>query len=102
MSRIYKQNITDMGSLSNNILKLRPVVFNHIQDSEKCLTYGLIAEEVEKIFPDLVIYSPSGKIEAVNYEILSSLLLNEFKKLSERLNQLESKSRKKSPTTVKD
>ncbi|AYV77742.1 MAG: hypothetical protein Edafosvirus1_73 [Edafosvirus sp.] len=81
----YKENIQDMDNISSKILDLRPVTFNYkpeIDQSGIC-QYGLIAEEVEKIMKDLVIYK-NEQPETVAYHTLNVLLLNEVKKLTNK------------------
>lgn len=88
-SRRYKKNIQDMFDESNAIYHLRPVTFEYKQYSNK--SYGLIAEEVEKTFPELVVHNEEGLPESVKYHDLPVLLLNEIQKLNKRINHLESK-----------
>ena len=86
-SRRFKEEIRDMGELSARLLELRPVAFRYkpeIQSGERPLEYGLIAEEVAEIFPDLVVYDEAGLPFTVKYHILSSMLLNELKNLRAR------------------
>jgi len=54
-------------------------------DETDALQYGLIAEEVEKIYPELVVHDASGKIETVAYHLLPAMLLNEVQKLARQL-----------------
>jgi hypothetical protein len=56
-----KENIKDMGSASEDILKLRPVTFNYKNRFSPSVSYGLIAEEVHDICPDLVVYDVEGR-----------------------------------------
>ena len=66
---------------------LRPVLFRYKQafaDGEKPIQFGLIAEEVAEIFPELVIYDEEGRPETVKYHLLGSMLLNELRKVHER------------------
>lgn len=93
-SKSFKENIQDLGSLSKDILKLRPVVFNYISDKEKHLQYGLIAEEVQDVMPNLVVRDENDKIMSVKYHELPVLILNEFQKILKRLNEIECKIRK--------
>ncbi len=80
-----------MGDATARLLELRPVRFRYKQEqtlpdgSEVPLEYGLIAEEVAEVFPDLVVYDDEGQPFTVKYHILSSMLLNELKKLREQL-----------------
>jgi len=82
-SRRYKESIEDMGSVSDRLLALRPVTFRYKQASssgEKPIQFGLIAEEVAEVLPELVVYDEQGRPEAVKYYLLSTLLLNELQK----------------------
>jgi hypothetical protein len=79
----YKEDIRDMGDLTGALMKLRPVTFRYKAEydkGERSLQYGLIAEEVAKIYPDLVAYNPDGSPYTVRYQYLSSILLNEVQK----------------------
>ena len=69
-----------MGDSSSKLLQLRPVNYFYkpeYDDGSHLLQYGLIAEEVNKIYPELVIRDDAGKIEGVRYEELAPMLLNE-------------------------
>jgi hypothetical protein len=63
-------------------MKLRPVAFRYKEDIDptNLVNYGLIAEEVADIYPDLVANGPDGKPQAVRYHELNALLLNELQK----------------------
>jgi hypothetical protein len=79
----YKEDILPMGSASERLFGLRPVTFRYAQpfaDGSKPLQYGLVAEEVAKVFPELVVYGQDGKPETVSYHLLATLLLNEVQK----------------------
>ncbi len=87
-SRRFKEEIRDMGGSTDRLLELRPVVFRYkpeVQQGERPLEYGLIAEEVAEVFPDLVVYDEEGQPFTVKYHVLSSMLLNELQKLHQRL-----------------
>jgi hypothetical protein len=82
-SERYKEGIHDMGDASDGVLQLRPVTFRYkkaADDGNKPLQYGLLGEEVAKIYPDLVVYNRDGKVENVEYHELPALLLNELQK----------------------
>ncbi|MFZ0230651.1 MAG: tail fiber domain-containing protein, partial [Mycobacterium sp.] len=84
-SRRYKEDIHDMGGASEGLLRLRPVTFRYKQpndDGSKPVQYGLIAEEVAEVYPDLVVHGKDGQIETVQYYKLDAMLLNEVQKLS--------------------
>src|SRR5208282_1652664 len=76
----YKRDIRDMGDASDKLMKLRPVTFTYKADSTGTKQYGLIAEEVEKVYPELVIDGADGKPETVAYQVLPAMLLNEVQK----------------------
>jgi hypothetical protein len=84
----YKNNVHDMNNYSSKILDLTPRTFTYKNDDSNTLQVGLIAEEVEKIFPDLVIYK-NNEIESVRYQNLVPMLLNEIIKLNNRVIALE-------------
>lgn len=82
-SRLYKKDITSMGAASAVLIRLRPVTFRYkpeFYDGSKLLQYGLIAEEVKSVLPDLVSYNADGQIDTVRYQFLAPMLLNEFQR----------------------
>lgn len=82
-SRRFKDDIRDMDAASAPLLRLRPVTFRYVQpaaDGSRPLDYGLIAEEVAEVFPDLAVRGADGQIETVAYHKLPALLLNELQK----------------------
>jgi hypothetical protein len=83
-SKRTKDDIRDMGQASAGLFRLRPVTFRYIQpyaDGSKPLDYGLIAEEVAEVFPDLVVHDGAGEVETVQYHKLVPMLLNELQQL---------------------
>jgi hypothetical protein len=78
----YKEDIQPMASASERLFKLRPVKFRYKKadaSGEKPIQYGLIAEEVAEVFPELVVRDAStGRIDGVRYEELAPMLLNEM------------------------
>jgi len=83
-SRRFKQNIAPMGDTTEGLFKLRPVTFYYkpeVDKSAKRYTqYGLIAEEVAQVYPDLVVYDKDGQPYTVKYQYLTPMLLNEVQK----------------------
>jgi hypothetical protein len=77
-SASVKREIADVGGASSRLLKLRPVSFFYRNDTIGIRQYGLIAEEVAEVMPELVQFSPEGKAETVRYHFLATLLLNEL------------------------
>jgi trimeric autotransporter adhesin len=69
-----------MDQTSEAILGLKPVTFQYKSDSTATPQFGLIAEEVAKINPDLVVRDNNGEIYTVGYEAVNAMLLNEFLK----------------------
>lgn len=84
----YKENVKDLPDL-NIIEKLRPVNFNYKVDKIKKNEFGLIAEEVAEICPDLVLFNEKGEPETVFYQYLPILLLQEVQKLNKKIEKLE-------------
>lgn len=84
-SRRYKEDIHDMGAASDGLLRLRPVTFRYkkpYDDGSKPIQYGLVAEEVAEVYPDLVVRGKDGQMETVQYYKLDAMLLNELQKLA--------------------
>jgi hypothetical protein len=82
-SRRYKEDIRDMGDASSRLMQLRPVTYRYKQaytDGSKPIDYGLIAEEVEEVYPDLVAHLANGEVETVQYQKINAMLLNEVQK----------------------
>jgi Chaperone of endosialidase len=84
-ARRFKKDIADMGADSEVLLSMRPVTFHFkTQDTEKAgreiSQFGLIAEEVAEVNPDLILRDKEGKIYSVRYDAVNAMLLNEFLK----------------------
>jgi trimeric autotransporter adhesin len=73
----YKRDIHAIGAHNQGLFHLRPVSFRYTQDTTAQKHYGLIAEEVDKVYPELVVRGRDGAIETVQYHELIPLLLNE-------------------------
>jgi hypothetical protein len=67
-----------MGDRSGRLMRLRPVTFVYKNDLGNTRQYGLIAEEVRQVYPELVTYDQQGRVESVRYEQLIPMLLNEL------------------------
>src|SRR5262249_48413327 len=76
----YKRDIHDMGESSDALMKLHPVTFHYRDEGERTIQYGLIAEEVAPVYPELVVRDTEGRVESVRYSMLTSMLLNELQK----------------------
>jgi hypothetical protein len=87
----FKQDIQDMDKASEALLALRPVTFHYKPelDPNGIPQFGLVAEEVEKVNPDLVVHDKDGKPYTVRYEQVNAMLLNEFLKEHKKVEKLE-------------
>ena len=86
----FKKDIKPMDQASEGILKLKPVTFHYKdRDDKNDLTpqFGLIAEDVEKVNRDLVVYDKDGKVLSVRYEAVDVMLLNEFLKEHQKVEE---------------
>jgi hypothetical protein len=90
-SRLYKHDIQPIGTASEVLYALKPASFryNKEYDATRTLAFGLIAEEVAEVYPDLVGRNPQGQPESVRYEQINAMLLNEFLKEHRKVEQLE-------------
>jgi hypothetical protein len=79
-SQRFKKDIKPMQGTSNSILDLKPVTFHYRSDKSSTPQFGLIAEEVAKVNPDLVVHDKDGQIYTVRYDAVNAMLLNEFLK----------------------
>jgi Chaperone of endosialidase len=88
----FKQNIKPMDKASEAVLALKPVTFRYKKelDPDGIPQFGLVAEEVEKVNPDLVVRDAEGKPYTVCYETVNVMLLNEFLKEHKKVEKLES------------
>jgi hypothetical protein len=85
----FKEAIKPMDKASEAILSLTPVTFRykHELDPDGIPQFGLIAEQVEKVNPDLVVRDEDGKVNTVRYEAVNAMLLNEFLKEHRRVEE---------------
>ncbi len=79
-SERFKKDIASMDKTSEAILSLRPVTFHYKTDTKGAPQFGLIAEEVAKVNPELVLLDKEGKPYTVRYDAVNAMLLNEFLK----------------------
>jgi hypothetical protein len=81
-SRRFKEEIRDIGADSDGLMNLRPVAFKYKRelDPTGVAQYGLIAEEMAEVYPELVVYDEQGRPENIRYHLLDALLLNEIQK----------------------
>src|SRR6266496_1076614 len=90
-SRRYKEDIKTMDKTSEAIFALKPVSFRYKKkvDGAQTRGFGLIAEDVERVDPNLVARNREGQPESVRYEYINAMLLNEFLKEHKKVRQLE-------------
>ena len=96
----FKDDINPMGKASEAILSLQPVAFRYKKELDPAGTpqLGLIAEDVEKINPDLVVRDKEGKTYSVRYDQVNAMLLNEFLKEHQTVQELKSAAVKQEAT----
>jgi len=87
----FKDDIKPMSKASESVFSLKPVTFHYKKEIDPAGTsqFGLVAEEVEKVNPDLVVSDKEGKPYTVRYEAVNAMLLNEFLKEHRKVEQLE-------------
>jgi hypothetical protein len=89
-SRRFKEGIEDLGDESRGLMRLRPVSFFYrpeYDDGSHRRQYGLIAEEVAAVYPDLVVYDKEGQPQTVRYQLLDPMLLNELQRQGRQLGE---------------
>src|SRR5215471_3178782 len=92
-SQRYKRDIQPMGTHSQKLLQLRPVIFRYTQDTQGERQYGLIVEEVAKVYPELVTRNAQGQVEAIRYQELTPMLLNEVQRQQREIAGLKAQAR---------
>jgi len=97
-SRRFKKEIKPMHKASEAILALKPVTFHYKSDKTNRSEFGLIAEQVAEVNPDLVVRDENGEIYTVRYDAVNAMLLNEFlkehRKVEEQSCKIENQARK--------
>jgi hypothetical protein len=90
-SKRFKKDIRPMDSASRELFALKPVSFHYNEDIDAAgrTQFGLVAEDVEKVNPDLVVRDKEGKPYSVRYDQVNAMLLNEFLKEHRKVEQLE-------------
>ena len=90
-SRRHKEEIKPMEAASETLYRLKPVTYRYKKeiDRDQVLDYGLIAEEVSEIDPNLTICNKEGQIESVRYTAINNMLLNEFLKEHKKVEALQ-------------
>ena len=90
-SERFKEEIKPMDKASETIFALKPVSFRYKKDidSKRTPQFGLVAEDVAKVNPNLVVRDANGKVYTVRYEAVNAMLLNEFLKEHRKVEKLE-------------
>jgi hypothetical protein len=89
-SRRYKFDIASMGEATEGLMRLRPVTFRYLAHGDNApLQYGLIAEEVAEVYPELVARNKDGEVETVMYQFLAPMLLNVVQKQQQTIDGLK-------------
>lgn len=87
-SERFKADVKFMADASGKLTRLRPVTFKLKTDADKTVQYGLIAEEVAKFYPELVVHGADGQVAGVRYDELAPMLLNETRRLQQEIEDL--------------
>jgi len=90
-SRRFKEEVRPMAQASEVLFALKPVIFRYKKEIEpqKIPQFGLVAEDVEAVNPDLVVRDKDGKVNTVRYEAINAMLLNEFLKEHRAVRELK-------------
>ena len=96
----FKKAIKPMDKASEAVLALKPVTFRYKEeiDPDGIPQFGLVAEEVEKVNPDLITRDEDGKVMTVRYEAVNAMLLNEFLKEHSQVQKLKGKAAEQEAT----
>jgi hypothetical protein len=89
-SRRFKRDVQSMDRTSEAILALKPVTFHYKHDTKNTPCFGLIAEDVAEVSPELVVRDKNGEILSVRYDAVNAMVLNEFLKEHRRVEELKS------------
>jgi trimeric autotransporter adhesin len=90
-SQRFKKEVRPMDQTSEAVLALKPVTFQYKNDKKCAPQFGLIAEEVVKVNPDLVVHDKKGQVVAVRYDAVNAMLLNEFLKEHKKVEQQQAR-----------
>jgi hypothetical protein len=98
----FKENIKPMDTASDAILALQPVTYRYKHDLDPAgiPQFGLVAEQVEKVNPDLVVRDDEGKPYSVRYEAVNAMLLNEFLKAHRKIEEQERRAQQQDGTVA--
>ncbi len=102
-SRRFKHQIADMGAESDLLMKLRPVAFYYKPELDDTQTrqYGLVAEEVAQVAPQLVVFDKDGSPQTVRYHFVNAMLLNEVQKQRQLVEEQQKTNTEQNNTIAK-
>src|SRR5262249_6872447 len=89
LPRVSRQDVKPMDKASEALLRLKPVTFHYKNGRQGTPRFGLVAEEVAEVNPDLVVRNNHGEIYTVRYEAVNAMLLNEFLKEHRTVQELK-------------
>ena len=99
----FKEAIEPMNKASEAILALKPVTFRYKDElhPDGIPQFGLLAEDVEKVNPDLIVRDADGKVNTVRYEAVNAMLLNEFLKEHRKVQEQEGRMQRQEAVIAK-
>jgi hypothetical protein len=102
-SRRFKEEIKLMDNASEALFALNPVTFRYKKEIDPTATpqFGLVAEEVEKVNPDLIVRDKEGKAYSVRYDQVNAMLLNEFLKEHRKVEEQDCRIREQEATITR-
>ena len=100
-SRRFKTHVTPMDKASESILALKPVTFYYRGDNTNAAQFGLIAEDVVEVNPELTVRDKNGELVSVRYDAVNAMLLNEFLKEHRKVQEQETIIGELNATTAK-
>jgi septal ring factor EnvC (AmiA/AmiB activator) len=97
----FKKEIRPMDKISESVLALKPVTFHYKSDKTNTPQFGLVAEDVAEVNPDLVVRDKNGEIYTVRYDAVNAMLLNEFLKEHRKVEQQGQKIQEQDATIAR-
>jgi hypothetical protein len=88
-SQRYKENIQPLTNIGDSFMRLNPVSFNYTFDNARNVNYGLVAEEVAEVFPNLVVHNEKGEVEAIQHHQFDAVLVKMVQELKREVAELK-------------
>jgi hypothetical protein len=92
-SKRYKENVKPLQHEQQKLLQLNPVSFTYKSDPGHTQWYGFIAEEVEMVYPEIVVRNSQGEVESINYNCLPALIIKQMQMLQDKVEELQNRIR---------